>query len=483
MSTAQSLIVLLMLLAPCQSKAQVDSVVQTTTEFPEKYISQVSDKVSDVDKKLTKQTQKVLEKFEKQEARILRILEKKDSTQSKDILVYSTQKIEQLQNDFINIPDKAITKFKGEYNAYIDTLKSSLKYLQEKGENLIGKSKQITDKLQLATSKINILDGKLQKANEIKKYLRERKDYLRQQLEKYGMVKELRKIEKATYYYGEYVKEYKEILKDRKKIERKAMELLYATPIFKKFVSENSLLAGLFKLSGSVAVNNTALPLLAGVQTRASVNNMMQTSISAGGPNAITQVKQQIQAGQAELSLLKDKIAKYGSADADIPSFKTNSQKTKSFLKRIEYGTNIQFGKSNQFMPTTSDIALSLGYKINDKSSVGIGISYKMGLGNGWENIKLTHQGIGLRSYIDWKIKGGFYLSGGYEQNYNSQFKNITQLKQYSSWQSIGLIGLSKKLKLKGGKSTKISILYDFLSYSRVPVTQPFIFRTGFNLK
>jgi len=484
MRPIRSLLVLLLIVVSTRSLAQLDSIVQGSKEFPEKYISAISDKISGVDNKLSKQTLKVLRKFEKEEAKILRKLGAKDSTQSRDIVAKTTQKLEQLQNEFVNMPDRAIDILSGTYNAYIDTLKTSLKFLQQKGEDIIDKSKQLTGKLKDATAKINVLDGKFQKAEEIKKYLRERKNVLRQELEKYGMVKELRKIEKATYYYNEYIKEYKEILNDRKRLEQKAMALLYATPLFKKFVSENSLLASLFKLPGSGNGSaNAVMPTLAGIQTRASVTSMMQASISAGGPNAFNQVRQQIQAGQAELNILKDKIAKYGSAEAEIPSFKPNSQKTKSFLKRLEYGANIQFGKSNQFMPTTSDIALSLGYKINDKSSAGIGVSYKMGLGSGWNNIRLSSEGIGLRSYIDWKIKGGFYLSGGYEQNYNSQFKNISQLKQYSSWQATGLIGLTKKLKLKGGKSTKIQVLYDFLSYSHVPVTQPFIFRTGFNLK
>ena len=482
MSHIRLFITILVLFTSEYCVAQVDSLLETGKNLPDKYISKVSDKVDAVDQKLSKQTLKLLKQFRKEEAKLLKIIGEKDSTQSKDVLIYSAQKIEQLQNEFINMPDKAATKFKGEYNAYIDTLKTSFKFLQEKSNNLVGKSKVVTEKLTQATSKLNVLDGKLQKAGEIKKYLRERKDYLRQQLEKYGMVKQLRKIEKATYYYGEYIREYKELLSDRKKIERKAMALLYSTPVFKKFVSENSLLAGLFKMPGA-GNSNDVVSTLPGVQTRASVNELMQNAVGVGGPNAMALVKKQIQAGQAELSILKDKIAKYGSADPDIPSFKPNNQKTKSFLKRLEYGANIQFGKSSQFMPTTSDIALSLGYKINDKSSVGIGAAYKMGLGKGWHNVQLSSQGIGLRSYIDWKIKGNFYLSGGYEQNYNSGFKNIDQLKQYTAWQSTGLIGLSKKLKLKGGKSTKISVLYDFLSYTHTPTTQPLIFRTGFNFK
>ena len=484
MSTIRFILVTLALNLFYPVSAQQDSALQTIREFPDKYISTISDKISDVDKKLSKRTLKVLKQFENEEAKILKKISAKDSTQAKDILTKTTQKIEQLQNEFVNMPDKAITKLTATYNSYLDTLKTSFKFLQQKGGNIVGKSKQFTDKITEATSKINILEGKFQKAEEIKKYLRERKAILRQELEKFGMVKELRKIEKATYYYNEYIKEYKEILKDKKRLEQKAMSLLYSIPLFKKFVSENSFLAGLFKLPGAGNGGSAAtIPSLAGIQTRASVTALMQTSISAGGPNAFTQVRQQIQTGQAELGLLKDKIAKYGSADAEIPSFKPNSQKTKSFLKRLEYGANIQFGKSNQFMPSTSDIALSLGYKINDRSSAGIGLSYKLGLGTGWNNIRLSNEGIGLRSYVDWKIKGGFYLSGGYEQNYNSQFKNISQLKQYSSWQATGLIGLTKKVKLKGGKSSKIQVLYDFLSYSHVPTTQPFIFRTGFNLK
>ncbi len=463
--------------------AQEDSINQESKQINGNYILQVSRKISDADEKLTRRTKKVLRQFEREEERILRILQSKDSSISGDFLRAGAAKIDQLETEFLNIPDKVVAKLTSEYNAYLDTLKTTFKYLQQKGQILVSQTKQLKGKLEQVTGKINVLEGKFQKTAEIKNYLRERKQFLRQYLEKYGISKEIKKLDKVTYYYSEYIKEYKEILSDRRRLERKAMGLLYSIPVFKKFISENNLLASLFKFPGSAQPDGVAIPTLTGLQTRASVNEMIQTAISAGGPNAYNQVRQQIQDGQAQLSVLKNKIAQYGSADAEIPTFKPNSQKTKSFLKRLEYGANIQFGKSNQFMPTTSDIALSLGYKINDKSSIGIGASYKLGLGSGWNNIRLTNEGLGLRSYIDWKIKGGFYLSGGYEQNYNSQFKNIGQLKQYSSWQAAGLVGLTKKTKLKGNKSAKLQIMYDFLSYSHVPATQPFIFRTGFSLK
>jgi hypothetical protein len=483
MSPIRLLSVLLLTLTSYYCEAQTDSVLQSVQEIPSKYVDQVADKITTVDKKLSKQTLKALKRFEKLEARLKRRVVNKDSSDIQNGFDLSSQKLQRLTTEFSSMPDKAVDKLTGEYNAYLDTLKTSFKYLQQKGEKVISQSKEIKDKLSSATSKLNILQGKLQKAEEIKKYLRERKQQLKEQFGKVAIGKELKKLDKVTYYYNEYVKEYKDILKDRKRLEQKAMALLYSTPMFKKFAEKNSMLASLFRLPTNPSANINTTSLLAGIQTRVSVQQIMQTNVATGGPNAMNQVRQQIQAGQAELGILKDKILKYGSADAEIPSFKPNSEKTKSIFKRLEYGANIQFGKANNFLPTGSDIALSLGYKLNTNGSLGIGAAYKLGLGKGWNNIKLTNEGVGLRSYIDWKLKGKIYISGGYEQNYNRSFRTIDQLKDYNAWQSSGLIGLSKKLQLKGSKNMKTAILYDFLNRNHVPVTQPFIFRTSFNLK
>ena len=474
---SQYLITLLFISTVLHAGAQTDSLAENALSLPENYIADVSAKIVAVDKKLSKQTLKALKKFEKLEARVAKTLKDNDSTRSD--YKYSTERLEQFKNEFTSVPDKAIGQLNGEYNAYTDTLSTAFKFLQQKNKAL--NSKQFLDKLSTATSKLNLLQGRLSKAEAIKKYFSDRREALQQQLKKAGLFKELKMLEKTTYYYTAHVKEYKDMLKDRKKIERKAMALLYSMPAFKKFISENSLLAGLFKLPGAESSGHA--PVLAGIQTRASVQQLMQECISTGGPNAVQIVRKQVQDAQAELEKLKDKIMMYGSAEAELPHFKPNDQKTKTFLQRLEYGVNIQFGRSNYFLPATSDIAFSLGYKLNTNGVVGFGASYKIGLGSGWNNIKLSNEGLGLRSYADWKLRGRFFISGGYEQNYNSSFKNIQQLKKYSAWQSSGLIGLSKKLKLKGSKMVKLQVLYDFLSYKHVPVTQPFIFRTGISFK
>jgi hypothetical protein len=208
---------------------------------------------------------------------------------------------------------------------------------------------------------------------------------------------------------------------------------------------------------------------------------------SSGGGGGSDYLQQQMSQAQGELSKLKDKVNQFGggSSDMEMPDFKPNSQKTKSFLKRIEYGANIQSQKTNFLLPVTSDLAITAGYKLNDKSIIGIGASYKLGWGSGWKNIKLTSEGIGLRSYINWKLKPifgkieGFWISGGYERNYQHAFTKSDQLKDVNAWQTSGLLGLTKKYKI-GKKTNNFQMLWDFLSYQQVPRRQPILFRVGY---
>ena len=112
-------------------------------------------------------------------------------------------------------------------------------------------------------------------------------------------------------------------------------------------------------------------------------------------------MQQQMDQAQAQLDQLKSKLEKAGITDGSggdlaIPDFTPNRQRTKSFLQRMEYGLNIQSQQSGRFIPATSDIALTVGYKINDRSVAGFGASYRVGWGNGLDHLRLTNEGIGL---------------------------------------------------------------------------------------
>ena len=319
-----------------------------------------------------------------------------------------------------------------------------------------------------------MIEKDIQNSEALEAFIKERKKQLIDGSIQYiGKSKYLQKIDKESYYYIETLKNYKQLFSEPKKAEELALKILNKIPAFTKFLQQNSQLASMFRMPGSTIDAQS----LAGLQTRSSVNSLIQDRISAAGPNAQAQITQNIQQAQQQLQQLQDKLLQSGKSSStdELPNFKPNEQKTKTFKQRIELGSNFQFGKSNSFLPATANIGVSVGYKLNDKSIIGLGASYKLGLGS-IQRISITHQGIGLRSFVDWKVKKEFFISGGYEMNYQAQFNS------YDNWQQSGLIGLSKKIniKTKWFKGTKLQLLYDVLYRTHVPVSQPVVFRVGY---
>jgi hypothetical protein len=462
------------------AKSQDSSSCTDISKIPSQYLESVSKKANTLQQNLDKKSQKVLDRMQKQEAKLQKKLAKIDSIAANNVFKNASDRYKQLQNKLNG------SQSLSQYIPRLDTLSSSLKFLQQ-NPGWIDNVKDAKEKLDEASTKLKELQTKLQSAENIKQFLKERREYLKQQLEKFGFTKQLKRINKEVYYYAQQVNEYKEMLKDPNKIEKKTIEFLSKTKLFQDFMKKNSMLASLFRMPGDP--NDPAFQAsLAGLQTRAQVNSLIQNQISAGGPNARQQFSQNLQSAQSQLQQLKDKINKWGggsSEDIMPDGFKPNNQKTKSFFKRLEYGTDIQTQRATNFFPITTDLGLSVGYKLNDKSIVGFGAAYKMGWGSGWNNVRITHQGVGLRSYIDWKLKGSFWISGGYEQNYKTQIESIDQLYNISAWQQSGLIGISKVVSVKSKmfKKTKVQLLWDFLSYEQVPRTQPIVFRIGYNIK
>jgi hypothetical protein len=458
------------------SQHSLDSLL--TRIDPQKWSASVEKKLCKLEDKIIAESEKTLRRLERQEEKIYRRqLGTRDSMIAKLKLEEIKSKYQALQDKLKN-PTSILPNSSRQYIAHLDTLKTAFKFLDQKKQSAEVKN---------ALSKIESFEGRMQQAEEIKKFILERREQLKQQLEQLGLVKDLKRFNKEAYYYSERLKEYKSILSDPDKIEKKAVELLSKTIFFQDFMKKNSMLASLFRMPGDP--NDPAyLASLTGLQTRTQVNSLIQQQIAAGGPNAQSQFRQNLQKGQSQLQELKNKMSMYGSGNSDdiMPEgFKPNSQRSKSFFKRLEYGTNIQTQRSTSFFPVTSDIGLDLGYKINDKSIIGVGASYKLGWGQNFRNIHLSSEGAGLRSYLDWKLKGSFWLSGGYEMNYKTAFNRFYQLQSLNAWQQSGLIGLSKVLSIKAKffKKTKLQLLWDFLSYQQIPRTQPLVFRIGYNLK
>jgi len=325
----------------------------------------------------------------------------------------------------------------------------------------------------------------MQDADQVKEFVRQRKqqisEYIQQHSNLSGLLgKDYQGLNQDVYYYSQEVRQYKEMLNDPDKLMKQALALLNKLPAFQAFMKQNSQLAGLFNLPS----NYSDPASLAGLQTRDQVSALIQQQVSAGGAGGAAALQANLQSAQSQLDGYKDKLSKLGggSGDIDMPDFKPNDQKTKTLWKRLEYGTNFQTTRNNYYFPTVSDFGLSVGYKLSERSTLGVGASYKLGWGNGIQHIAFSSQGAGLRSFVDVRVKGSFSVSGGFEYNYTKPFSGV-QLPGWDKWTKSGLIGASKTVSMKSRvfKKTKVQLLWDFLSYQQAPRTQAVIFRIGYN--
>jgi hypothetical protein len=482
-------ILLLLLLLQLTAVAQRQDMAGEPLTFPAKLLQKLSNKVNakidKLDQQFTRSTEKYLQKLARQEKKLQRKLYKTDSAAAKALGDINAQ--------YAAILDKAqaagsrSTSAAGEYLPHVDSLQTSLSFFS-KNAQLLSSANKYSGKLQQSLGGLQQLQGKLQYAEQVKQFIRQRKEVMKQTISKYknlpnSITKSFQNYNKQFYYYNQQVQQCKALLNDPSKWEEKALSLLNKLPAFQDFMKQYSQLAGLF----SLPANYGSAQSLAGLQTRAQTQALIQNQLASAGPNAQAMLQQNLQAAQAQLNTLKDKLNKLGSGsgDMDMPDFKPNNQKTKSFWKRLEYGTNLQTAKSSTFFPTTTDLGLSVGYKLNDKSTIGVGGSYKMGWGKDIRHIAISSQGAGIRSFLDVKLKGSFFASGGFEYNYQPTADLTTtngQLKA-DAWQQSGLVGISKIVSLKSKlfKKTKLQLMWDVLSYQQVPRAQAIKFRVGYN--
>ena len=478
------LLALLLLLTANLFAQKFDSAVQNIAQFPNRFFAKMQNRADRLDEQLTHQTEKYLTRLARQERKLQKRMYAKDSVAARNLFTGSQEKYAELEEKIKKIEAGENIALSGQYLPYIDSLKESLSFLN-KNQNLLNASGDLQKKIGGSLASFNQLQARLQVGEEVKQFIRQRKQIIHETLSRFenslGLNKYLQEYNKQVYYYSQQVNEYKEALNDPDKLEQKALVLLNKLPAFQDFMKNNSQLAGLFSLPGDYGSPSA----LDGLQTRDEVMKMVQSQIGSGGTSSMGALQSNLESAHQQLDQFKDKLNNFGSGSGDVamPNFKPNNQKTKPFLKRLELGTNLQTTRANYFFPTTTDIGVSLGYKLSDKGIAGVGLSYKIGWGSGINHIHISSEGVGLRSFLDMKLKKNFYVSGGYEENYQQPFNSFQDIRDLHSWQQSGLIGLMKMVSIRNKviKKTRLQLLWDFLSYYQVPRTQPLKFRVGYN--
>jgi hypothetical protein len=451
------------------SQSRMDSILTRVDNL--KFASSVSKRAVKLEQELEKKTGTVLNKMQRSEEKLYRKMLK-----GKDSLLART-KLDEIRLKYDLIKNHSLVEKATHYIPELDSLTTSLKFLDANGASL---------KIKEALINSTGLQNQFNYSEQVRKFIKERKEQLKQVLEKTGFVKQLKKINKTVYYYSAQLKEYKEILKDPKKIQKKALELLSKTKVWQEFMRKNSLFASLFPGSGMPINSNSPQNGFAGLQTRVQLGANISRQYAGMTATAIPftpSLSQNIEKASMIINQLRTRFgAINASEDFDMPDFKPNNQKVKSFKKRLQIGTDLQNQKSNAFFVSTSDIALSIGYKLNDQSILGVASSVKIGWGKDIQHLKISGQGFSLRTFGDVKIKNSFYASGGFELNFQESFRDIRSLYEIDPWKKSALIGLTKiiAVKTKLFKNTKVQLLYDFLHKESLPITQALKIRVGY---
>lgn len=466
------------ILSPLLEKTQAaqDSLA-SLQQLPTRFINRASSKTELLNRRLSKRTAKALRRMKSQEKKIHSKLAKIDSVAAKSLFIHSIDSLGNLQNLIKGKITQATSKIPGgQYLARLDTLQNALGFLS-KYQSQLKQFDGAEAKIQNSLNSVRQLEGRLDQVQNVQQYINERKQLLTRALSQYGDVfnKNLGAISKEAYYYQAQIATYKELWQHPDQLEAKAVSLLNKIPAFQAFYKKHSQLASLFNLSSDYG--NAAS--LAGLQTRAMVEQELQRRLQSAGPDGRKQIQQQLQQATQRLKELKNKFPGLNST-AQMPDFQPKDIKSKPFLNRLEYGANVSFERATSYFPTTSDLAAQVAYEFSEKGSAGLGMAFKLAWGKDIRKIHFTAQGLGLRSFLDYRIVGTFYTNGGFEFQFNKTISNIPTLKDLNGWAKSALLGIERKYKVGSKLNGNVMLLFDFLYKEHVPQTQPLIFRVGY---
>ncbi len=186
----------------------------------------------------------------------------------------------------------------------------------------------------------------------------------------------------------------------------------------------------------------------------------------------VRDAKQQVSSVRSDLSEAKRSLQTAKQVSGE--SFKPNPMRGLPFRKRIEKGYNFQTSRATPDgkRPAMLELAGTIAFKHTPKLNYGIGISTAFGLGKDWSNIRLSHEGAGLRGFVQHELFFGISAYGGYERFYRSGGnrrrleETRTAILPYNerntpAYSEAVLLGLTKQYKINAKRNGAVQVLYD----------------------
>ncbi len=472
--------IILLLLIPVTTFAQEEAA---TVYQGKKYIDLRLKAIEKCNKQTERQQTKLLKKLEHKEKKFARNLRHKDSA--------AYVKYTQQHPDFKDIrkqsrPDSATlySKTVRRNNSTIDTLKNIQKFVD-------GKKKTLEDKAHVVGegkgNNTPSYAGKLQEQKakmDYRKYISEQIDHRTKVLKQIngsvkGNVKGFKSIDKNVFYSNSKLSSFKAIMNEPSVAEDKALEFLQGQEGFDQALRGDD---GMSALNGMSA---SALEKM-GYQTKRQVSQHLQQKFGgnlSGLQHNMRQQVQQFNEQTKKLNELKNKThkakqvkqtaqnaRKFRYTNINKPSFKVNPMRGKPFSERMEKQFNWQTTRATlNGQPAIFQLSAMAGFRHTEKLTYGIGIAPAIGLGNGWNDIHFSFQGIGLRTFATWQWQYGLGAYAGYERMYKqAAFLDSKEAVTFhekphnqQTYNESVLIGLTKSYHISEKWSGSIQLLYD----------------------
>lgn len=443
------------------------------TAFVNKYEGKVHQFSSLWASKFTLENSKIQKQAQRTERRILRQLKRKNPEAALTVL----KELEEEGQVFANRIKEG--KAKPVYIPMADSMHTSVIFLN----GLLNKNGFANSDIKLTIPGLTELSAEAGNSNELIRHMEKRFMVLKKHLSRVGRLKDLKAFNKKLYYYKARVQSIHFELKDPGKLVTSTLSRLSEDSRFSRFFDQHSQLTQLFGRRRSD--KETQSVSLDGLQQRSEVNKSLAELVGTAKPEAAKVLESKIRSANQSLAGIKNNLLNgLTFKDKDEPyGFRVNNANGKSLADRLTLEVNLQSDRASGILPVTSNLGVSVGYRISDKFIAGVGTAHRMGWGQSIKHIRISHQGWSLRSFVDGNIKGNLWLTVGYELNSGRYLVNVNDTGAIR-WTSSGLVGLSRTFSKtqRIRKTVKVSILWDYLKQIRNPRLQTVFFRIGYQL-
>ncbi len=490
----------------------ISAYAQDATEGIEHATTYLDHRTAALDKYLLRSDriqQRLLRRLQKKEKRMLARLAAKDSVAYQQYINSRSVSFDSIA--VLSKDTSSLARLGNRRNATIDSLKGIGQFIQQQGGRLQGAGIPGGQALPGSeyAGKITELQGKLNAEQQVKDLIRQRTQSL-EQMAKGAGIPGLTGIQKEVYYAQEKMKAWRELADDPDAAEEKAMEYLQGIEGFDEHLNNNK---GAF---GGAGNNATAESLQSmGFQTKGQVGKMLQEKFGNNLQAVQQSMGAQVQQFSNQLGKVTDKVKEAGNLAQDArqglqeakatkdklkhiekPAFHKNPERGKPFWQRLETQYNFQTTRATPdgLRPAMVELGAGVAFKHTPSLSYGIGIAASIGLGQDWQHIRLSYEGITARVYADWKLLYGFSVQAGYERAlrpagraYLEENSNDPQsaassgnaLKQaFGGQQEAAYLGIMKRYRISNKWSGTFMAGYNFL-WQQSNLRTPFMIRLG----